>query len=349
MENVKIGFVGVGGMGQCAHLRNYAMLDNCDVAAVCEVKPELGKKVAEHYNIPHVYTDFKNMLKNEKLDGIVCCQQFEMHGQILPEILESNIPLFTEKPIASSLETGEMLVKKAEKSDGFYMVGYHKRSDPASMFVKKLVNEYKNSNELGKLKYVRIIMPSGDWVQNGFAELISTNESTPPMAKDPVPVYWSESEYMEYFYFVNYYIHQVNFMRYILGEDYKVTYADPAGVLMTVSSESEVTGTIEMTPYRTTVDWQESILVCFEQGWIKLDLPAPLAQNKAGKIKIFKDIDGKTPETTIPTLPSVHAMKQQAMNFISAIKGEIPPMCNANEALKDLKTAKEYMKLWKNI
>lgn len=34
MKPVRIGLVGVGFMGQAAHLRNYATLEDCEVAAV---------------------------------------------------------------------------------------------------------------------------------------------------------------------------------------------------------------------------------------------------------------------------------------------------------------------------
>ncbi len=38
-------------------------------------------------------------------------------------------------------------------------------------------------------------------------------------------------------------------------------------------------------------------------------------------------------------------MRQQAMNFVSAIKGEMPPMCTAQEALEDLKVDADYIRL----
>jgi len=44
-------------------------------------------------------------------------------------------------------------------------------------------------------------------------------------------------------------------------------------------------------------------------------------------------------------MPSIHPMRQQAINFISAVKGEIPPICDAEEALDDLKIARQYLKL----
>ena len=55
--------------------------------------------------------------------------------------------------------------------------------------------------------------------------------------------------------------------------------------------------------------------------------------------------DGATPTTTIPQLPWVHAMQQQAINFVKAIRGEMDPLCTAQEAIEDLKVAREYIRL----
>ena len=48
-------------------------------------------------------------------------------------------------------------------------------------------------------------------------------------------------------------------------------------------------------------------------------------------------------------MPWVHAMRNQASNFLKAIKGEIKPPCDAVEAIEDLKIAKQYLKLLKGI
>lgn len=42
-------------------------------------------------------------------------------------------------------------------------------------------------------------------------------------------------------------------------------------------------------------------------------------------------------------------MRCQAMNFIAAVRGERPPMCTADEALEDLRVAREYLRLWKGL
>ena len=348
-KKVRIGFVGVGSMGQCAHLKNYAVLPDCEVVAVAELRQELAKRVAARYGVPKVYRNHEEMLAKEKLDGIVAAQPFTRHGVLIPELLKARVPVFTEKPLAGCIEAGEKIVKAVKKSGTWYMVGYHKRSDPATMYARAEIDRLKQTGELGAMRYVRILMPAGDWVAGGFNDLLRSDETMPKLEWEPPASDMDKETYNQYVGFVNYYIHQVNLMRHLLGEPYKVTYAEPSGVLLAVQSKSGVAGVIEMSPYHTTVEWLESALVAFDKGYVKLDLPAPLASNRPGRVEIMRDPGGVTPTTTVPTLPWVHAMRQQAVNFIRAIKGEAAPPCVAEEALEDLKVAREYIRLLKGV
>jgi predicted dehydrogenase len=343
---IQLGFVGVGTMGQCAHLKNYLTVPGCEVVAIAEVREGLGRKVAARYGVPRIYASHTAMLAAEKLDGLVASQPFTRHGVLVPDLLKAGLPLFTEKPLAASLEVGERIVQALATSASWHMVGYHKRSDPATMFARAEIARLKASSELGRLTYIRLLMPAGDFIANGFSDLIIDDGPIPPMEFDPPASDLDAATYKRYTDFVNYYIHQVNLLRYLLGEPYRVTYADPAGVLLAGQSINGVACAIEMSPYQTTLDWQESALICFEKGYIKLDLPAPLASNRPGRVEIFRDPgQGVAPQTILPQLPWVHAMRQQAMNFVAAIRGDIPPPCEAPEALEDLKVAREYIRL----
>jgi len=347
-DKVRIGFVGVGGMGQMAHLRNYVTVPECEVVAIAELRPKLREAVARKYGVARTYASAEEMLSSEKLDGIVASQPFTHHGSIIPPLYRAGVPIFTEKPLAASVGVAEKILAALAESPSWHMVGYHKRSDPATMYGKAEIDRLKLSGELGALKYVRIVMPAGDWVANGFRELIRTDDPGPgipadePMAGD-IPHGGFRDAYIA---FVNYYIHQVNMLRHLLGEPYTVTYADPSGVILAAHSASGVPGLIEMSPYQTTIDWQESALAAFERGWVKIELPAPLALNRPGRVEVYSDPgNGATPTLSTPTLPWNHAMYQQAVNFVSAIKGEIAPLCTADEAILDLKNAREYMEL----
>jgi predicted dehydrogenase len=349
-EKVRIGFVGVGGMGQRAHLRNYVTIPECEVVAIAELRPKLRELVKQRYGIPRAYETAEQMLAAEKLDGIVASQQFGQHGRIISPLYKAGVPVFTEKPLAASIEVGEKMLAALQAGGSWHMVGYHKRSDPATMYAKAEIDRLKQTGELGKLRYVRILMPAGDWQAGGFIGLLTTDDPMPAAAWDPQASDLRDEAWSQYCGFVNYYIHQVNLLRHLLGESYRVTFADKAGVLLVAESASGVTGTIEMSPYQTTIDWQESALVAFAKGYVKLELPAPVAINRAGRVELFRDPgNGATPQTILPQMPWVHAMRQQAINFIRAIKGEIKPLCDAAEALEDLKVARQYLKLWKGI
>ena len=343
---VRIGFVGVGSMGQCAHLKNYVITPDCEVVALAEIRPELACKVAARYGVPRVYPTHGELLAGEKLDGIVAAQPFTRHGTLIPELLKAGVPVFTEKPIAAAVEMGEKIVRAMKKARTWMMIGYHKRSDPATMFAVKEIRRLKESGELGAMRYVRITMPPGDWIAGGFADLIRTDEKYPPLDEDPAPRGMDEATRKKYITFVNYYIHQVNLMRHLFGEDYKVVFAEKSGVLFVARSRSGIAGTIEMAPYNTSIDWQEAALVGFERGYVRIDLPAPLAANRPGTVTIFKDLGkGTSPQTVIPQLPWVGAMRQQAANFVAALRGRMEPLCTAEEALEDLKVARDYIRL----
>ncbi len=346
MDKVKIGFVGVGNMGQCAHLKNYATLPDCEVVALAEIRPELAQKVAARYGVPRVYKTHDEMLALEKLDGIVSSQPFSRHGILVPELLKARVPIFIEKPLAASVAVGEKVLRAVEESGTWLMIGYHKRSDPATIYAKAEIDRLRASGEIGPMRYVRILMPAGDWIAGGFVDLVKTSEPYPQLESDPPADDMDGETYAKYVSFVNYYIHQVNMLRHLLGESYEVAHADPAGVLLVGKSASGITCTIEMSPYLTTRGWQESALVAFKRGYVKIEFPAPLAVNRPGRVEILLDPDEKTtPRTIVPHLPWIHAMRQQAINFIRAIRGEAKPPCGPQEALEDLKVARDYIRL----
>jgi len=350
MNRVRIGFVGVGSMGQMAHLRNYIDIEDCEVAALADVRTETAKLVAQRYGVSKVYATHRELVQAEELDGIVATLPFRLHSKILPDLYGRTKNLFTEKPLALSVQAGRYLARAAAEAGCTHMVGYHKLSDPATIYAKQIIDEWTGSGEMGRLKYVRITMPAGDWITNGFVGRLDGGDKPVELEEEPLPADIDEAFRDEYQLFVNYYIHQINLMRHLLGEPYRVTYAEKSRVLLAVESEAGVPGVIEMTPYTTSRDWQETALVAFEKGYILLRLPAPLAVNRPGTVEIFRDPgNGATPQRIIPTLPWVHAMRRQAISFVKVCRGEITPPCDAAEAVRDLEVARDYIRLLQRV
>ena len=348
MEKARIGFVGVGSMGQMAHLRNYADLDECEVVAIAEMRAETAKLVARRYGVPKVYDDHRAMLEAEELDGVVASQQYAHHAALLPEIYPRVKHVFTEKPLAVSVEAGERLAAAAAEAGCVHMVGYHKRSDPATIVAKRLIDQWRAHGQWGRMTYVRIAMPPGDWITDGFRGRLDAGDPRPEgLVAESKPSDMSDAVYQRYNAFVNYYIHQVNLLRHLLGERYRVTHADRNGRLLVAETEGGVTGIIEMAAYSTKLAWEETALTCFERGTVRLGLPSPLARNRAGTLEVYTDGgDGQPPQHTRPHLPWRGAMLQQAEAFLKVCRGDLPPPCDAAEAVEDLRMAREYIRLF---
>jgi predicted dehydrogenase len=347
-QPVRIGFVGVGNMGQVAHLRNYVMREDCRVVALAEVRQDLAQKVARRYGVEKVYGSHREMIEHEKLDAIVAPQMFTSHGTLIPELIrQARIPIFIEKPLARDVENGERIIAALEETRTWVMVGYHKRSDPATEYAKAEIDRVRANGGLGALRYVRVTAPMGDWSAGMMGERLVSTE-TVPAASDPVTPGLSREGESMHMHLVNGVIHQINLLRHLMGEPYRALFTDRnLRTLVAEGTTSKLTGLIEMYPYVTARDWQEPVLVAFDRGYVKIDLPAPLAMYRAGRVEIYRDLgDGSTPQVIIPHLPPLHAMANQVTNFLKAVRGEAPPPCEAREAIEDLRVARDYLHMW---
>ena len=346
MKKIRLGFIGTGNMGQMAHLRNYATLPNCEVVAMAELRPQLRAQVAQHWNIPEVYASDAELIAKAKVDAFVAIQCFWFHGGLLPAVIAAGKPIMIEKPLAHSVEIAEQLTALSQQHRAPIYVAYHKRSDLAAVAAAEKIREWKASGKFGKVRYIRVTMPPGKWDAEGFSTRIVTDEKYPDMKADAPPAGFDAEGAKRNFELTNFYIHQINLLRYLLGEDYTVTYADANGQYMGIRSASGVSGILEMAPYHTTQDWQESALVGFDKGYVKLDLPAPMVIDRPGKLGIFEDLGGtETPKLIEPVFAPWHAMRSQAANFIRAVQGESTPLCTAADATKDLVVARDFLRL----
>jgi predicted dehydrogenase len=337
---MRIGFVGAGFMGQLAHIRCYALLrEECELVALAEPRERTAELVAARYGIDRVYSDHRELLESEQLDGIVAAQRFTYHAALLPE-LYPNVPhLFTEKPLALTATTGDRLARLAREGGCVHMLGYQRRSDPATVEAKRKVDAWKASGEMGALRYLRICYTDGDWTGNAQATLIDTGEQPPPFpAEEPTPEFAADEEALWALSTgVDELVHPLNLLRHFLGERYRLVFAHVSGRLYAFESESGVPITIEVTPYRLTVGFDEELLVAFDRGYVRLS-PAPsLAINRAGRLEVYRCTGGGLlPERVAPQLPWVDPMQAQAANFLRVCRGEIPPLTDAAEAAEDL-------------
>jgi len=335
-------------MGQKAHLDNFVTLPNCEVVALAEGREKTARMVAQRYNIPRIYPHHRAMLSEENLDAVVAILPYTLHQAVLPDILRAKKHLLTEKPICVQPQTARDLANLAQENQVIYQVGYMKRFTPAVVAARSECQAWKQHSQAGPLTYLRASMPPGDWI---------FRMDPPIIAEEPWPVYENEdpeglpkelSQEIGEIYnaFVNYYIHQVNLIRFLLGEDYEVTYADPSGAMLAGRSQSGTAVVLEMKGYGLRNDWEETYRMVFDKGKIDLCVPAPMARQHPGQVEIYKAFDDlATPLFERPSLPADWCFKMQAHSFVQCVKEGKPNLSPASDAVKDLEVALQYARL----
>jgi UDP-N-acetylglucosamine 3-dehydrogenase len=137
--------IGVGSMGK-NHARIYWELPNVDLVGVADFNHDTADSVANKYGTK-AYYDYKKMLDEEKPDAVTLAVPTIYHHDIALDIINREIPLLIEKPIAFTIEEGQSIINAARKNNVKLMIGHIERFNPAIITLKKHINEGK----LGKI------------------------------------------------------------------------------------------------------------------------------------------------------------------------------------------------------
>lgn len=123
IDIVRVGFVGVGGMGG-AHVRNFLGLEGIEIVALCDIdsarNEEVSSWVTDDGRAPPVMygrheTDFVRMCETEDLDLVFTATPWEWHVPVCVSAMENGKHAATEVPATYTTDDCWRLVEYAEK------------------------------------------------------------------------------------------------------------------------------------------------------------------------------------------------------------------------------------------
>ena len=124
IDTVRMGFVGVGGMGS-VHVRNFLNIENVQIRAVCDIVPEKVARVQkwvqeagqpEPAGYSRGETDFRRMCENEDLDLVFNATPWRWHVPVCVAAMENAKHAATEVPAAVTLDECWQLVETSERT-----------------------------------------------------------------------------------------------------------------------------------------------------------------------------------------------------------------------------------------
>ena len=149
LEKVRIGMVGVGGMGT-SHLSNFLKIEGCEIVAVCDIiedrvvraqnlTVEAGFKKPEGYFKGNL--DFKRMCERDDIDLVFTATPWEWHVPVCLEAMNAGKHAATEVPAALTIAECWQLIEVSERTGKHCIMMENCNYDREEMIILNMVKK----------------------------------------------------------------------------------------------------------------------------------------------------------------------------------------------------------------
>jgi predicted dehydrogenase len=129
-STVRIGVIGAGNFA-AAHLIPALKSDpRVALAAVATSTGARARTVAEKFGFQSCTTDYREILREPSIDGVVIATRHGLHGPLAAEALAAGKAVFVEKPLVLKREELGPIVSAVRAGPGRLMVGFNRRFAP---------------------------------------------------------------------------------------------------------------------------------------------------------------------------------------------------------------------------
>lgn len=154
---LRVGIIGTGGIATGAHIPGYQRTPGVQLYAACDVIKERAAEMAEKFDIPHVFTDYEQMLKLPELDVVSICTPPFAHKDPAIAALQAGKHVLCEKPMALDAVEAKAMVDAWHTSRKRYRnkftIGFQSRFGRNAQILKRMID----AGELGEIYYGRAV------------------------------------------------------------------------------------------------------------------------------------------------------------------------------------------------
>ncbi|MES2460354.1 MAG: Gfo/Idh/MocA family oxidoreductase [Armatimonadota bacterium] len=350
---VNFAYVGCGFVAQRIHIPNFVSQPNCRFVALAEARPDLGREVAARYGIPKVYTSHEQIAADPEIEAVGVSGPYALQGKIAGELLQAGKHVFMEKPMAVSVSRAESLVEIVRSGTARLMVGYMKRYDPGNLMLKRYIDEWRSTGEMGRLLLARNHGFGGNWTYAQDPNVPqSTSAETPPPAPDECPEWLPDKWKGSYLGYLQQWTHNVNLLRFFLeGADKNTRVVtvdlDEDGMTGLLVLDIEGSRAVVESAYTNFHSWEEHTQIYFEKAWLRTTAPALMQKETSATLEIYRaGQEGQPARLTEEFPPPAWSYREEAKAFLRGIRtGEEFPS-SAADTLHDVRLFEEIYKRW---
>jgi len=128
-----------------------AQANNLNIVGLCDIDPEAMNDKTLKFKLQDVkqYSDYKQMLSEQKPDLVSICTESGKHEEIALYCIEQGIHTIIEKPIALSIEGADRIIKASEEYNVKVCACHQNRFNKSVVKIREAVEQ----NRFGKMLY----------------------------------------------------------------------------------------------------------------------------------------------------------------------------------------------------
>jgi predicted dehydrogenase len=137
---IRVAIIGSGAVAEI-HVQAFkAFPDRCAVRVLADLYPEKAEKLAKNHGIPaSVCKDYREAVSRDDIDLVSVCLPPSVHAEVAIAALKAGKHVVVEKPMASSLEECDAMIRAAEDSGRILASISQNRYKIPMMKVKKIL------------------------------------------------------------------------------------------------------------------------------------------------------------------------------------------------------------------
>lgn len=152
-RTVRLGIIGCGGIGTGKHLPALAKLPHVKVVAFCDLIEERAVKACEKFGAEgaKVYTDYKELLKDESIEVVHVCTPNRSHSFISIDAMEAGKHVMCEKPMAKTAAEAKAMLETSKRTGKKLTIGYQTRQRVDAQYLKRACE----NGDLGEIYFAK--------------------------------------------------------------------------------------------------------------------------------------------------------------------------------------------------
>jgi UDP-N-acetyl-2-amino-2-deoxyglucuronate dehydrogenase len=142
MNIIRFGILGAGVIS-ASHARAISGNPRAKLYAVCDTDQGKAAKLADDYQIEHIFTDLNSMLQLKELDVVCICLPSGLHEEAAVAAANAGKHVFCEKPLDITLEKIDRILEAVERNKVKLGCVYQRRTMPEAIAARKAIQEGK--------------------------------------------------------------------------------------------------------------------------------------------------------------------------------------------------------------